>query len=89
MNEPSSGFDPVEELVDEFLERYRRGERPSLTEYTAHHPELAERIRASSPRCWSSRSSVLGVGSRASVRRLGPARAPRCHSAWAITCCSV
>jgi hypothetical protein len=46
LNEPSSGFDPVEELVDSFLERYRRGERPSLTEYTAEHPELAERIRA-------------------------------------------
>jgi hypothetical protein len=28
MKEPSSGFDPVEE----FLERYRRGERPFLTE---------------------------------------------------------
>ncbi len=49
MNEPSSEFDPVDDLVEEFLERYRRGERPSLTEYTAHHPELAERIRALFP----------------------------------------
>jgi eukaryotic-like serine/threonine-protein kinase len=49
MNEPSSGFDPVEELVDSFLERYRRGERPSLTEYTTQRPELAERIRALFP----------------------------------------
>jgi serine/threonine protein kinase/Flp pilus assembly protein TadD len=31
--------------VDEFLARYRRGERPALTEYTARHPELAEQIR--------------------------------------------
>ena len=53
MNQPSSGFDPVEELVDEFLERHRRGERPSLTEYTVQHPELAERIRRRSPPCWS------------------------------------
>ena len=30
MNEAISGFDPVDELVDGFLERYRRGERPSL-----------------------------------------------------------
>jgi WD40 repeat protein/serine/threonine protein kinase len=51
MNPPSlsSGFDPVDELVEAFLERHRRGERPSLTEYTEQHPELAERIRALFP----------------------------------------
>ncbi len=49
MNEPSSEFDPVDDLADAFLERYRRGERPSLTEYTDKHPELAERIRAVFP----------------------------------------
>src|SRR6516164_10194258 len=36
---------PVEELAEEFLERYRRGERPALTEYVRRHPELAEEIR--------------------------------------------
>ncbi|HKI19016.1 MAG TPA: hypothetical protein VKA15_14105, partial [Isosphaeraceae bacterium] len=49
MNEPFCEFDPVDDLVEEFLERYRRGERPSLTEYTAQHPGLAERIRALFP----------------------------------------
>ena len=49
MSDPSSGFDPVDDLVEEFLERYRRGERPSLTEYTNKYPELAERIRAVFP----------------------------------------
>ena len=49
MSEETSGFDPVDELVDAFLERYRRGERPSLTEYTDEHPELAERIRSLFP----------------------------------------
>lgn len=49
MTEPSSEFDPVEGLVDAFLEQYRRGERPSLTEYTEAHPEYAERIRALFP----------------------------------------
>ncbi len=39
-------FDPVDDLVEEFLERHRRGERPSVTEYTDKHPELAGRIRA-------------------------------------------
>jgi serine/threonine-protein kinase len=40
-----SGADPLGRLADEFLERYRRGERPALTEYAARHPELADRIR--------------------------------------------
>jgi serine/threonine protein kinase/WD40 repeat protein len=35
----------MEEAAESFLERYRRGERPSLSEYTARYPELAERIR--------------------------------------------
>ena len=37
--------DPVEELAEAFLERYRRGERPAVTEYVERHPELAEEIR--------------------------------------------
>jgi serine/threonine protein kinase/tetratricopeptide (TPR) repeat protein len=35
----------VLELAEEFLERYRRGERPSLKEYIDRHPELAGEIR--------------------------------------------
>ena len=49
MSQTSSGFDPVDDLVEAFLERYRRGERPSLSEYTDKHPELAERIRSLFP----------------------------------------
>jgi WD40 repeat protein/serine/threonine protein kinase len=41
----SSERDPVERLADEFLARYRRGERPALTEYTERYPAWAERIR--------------------------------------------
>src|SRR5262249_38581452 len=36
---------PVEELAEEFLARYRRGERPAISEYTEAHPELADEIR--------------------------------------------
>lgn len=36
---------PVEELAEEFLARYRRGEYPPLTEYTERHPDLADEIR--------------------------------------------
>jgi serine/threonine protein kinase/WD40 repeat protein len=40
-----SKFEPIEALAEEFLGRYRQGERPSLTEYVNEHPELAELIR--------------------------------------------
>jgi WD40 repeat protein/serine/threonine protein kinase len=43
-SEPSS-LDPVGPLAEEFVARYRRGERPPLSEYIARCPEHAERIR--------------------------------------------
>jgi serine/threonine protein kinase/tetratricopeptide (TPR) repeat protein/WD40 repeat protein len=49
MATPASGRDPVEKLAEEFVERYRQGERPALAEYTARYPELAEQIRALFP----------------------------------------
>ncbi|MEX2187376.1 MAG: serine/threonine-protein kinase [Pirellulales bacterium] len=36
---------PVELLADEFLERYRRGERPAITEYQQRRPDLAAEIQ--------------------------------------------
>jgi WD40 repeat protein/serine/threonine protein kinase len=45
MNEPQSQLDEVGKLAESFLARYRRGERPALSEYTNQHPELAEQIR--------------------------------------------
>ncbi len=45
MSDSSSERNPVELLAEEFLERYRRGERPALSEYTARYPEFAEEIR--------------------------------------------
>jgi serine/threonine protein kinase/WD40 repeat protein len=45
MPDPSSDRNPVEALAEEFLERCRRGERPSLTEYTNKCPSLAGEIR--------------------------------------------
>ena len=37
--------DTVEQLAEEFVVRYRRGERPPLSEYTDRYPEHAEQIR--------------------------------------------
>ncbi|HZW32333.1 MAG TPA: protein kinase [Isosphaeraceae bacterium] len=45
MNESSTGPDLLNDLANDFAERYRRGERPSLAEYTANYPELATEIR--------------------------------------------
>jgi tetratricopeptide (TPR) repeat protein/serine/threonine protein kinase len=44
MSELQSDLDPVEVLAEEFVARYRKGERPALTEYVEKHPELAAQI---------------------------------------------
>src|SRR4051795_6067754 len=41
----SRGDDLLDRLAEEFAARFRRGERPSLKEYTDRYPELAEEIR--------------------------------------------
>ena len=45
MSDSTADRDPIEMLADSFLARFRRGERPSVEEYAAKHPELAEEIR--------------------------------------------
>src|SRR5207302_7029849 len=40
-----SNRDPVEQLLESFLARWRKGERPSLEEYAARCPERADEIR--------------------------------------------
>jgi hypothetical protein len=45
MSEHASQVDPLEQLAESFLARLRAGERPSLEEYAARHPELAADIR--------------------------------------------
>src|SRR5262249_21003132 len=45
MSKTGTKSEVVLALAEEFLERYRRGERPALREYIDRHPELAEEIR--------------------------------------------
>jgi serine/threonine protein kinase/WD40 repeat protein/Tfp pilus assembly protein PilF len=45
MSDSRSDLDAVGRVAEAFLARYRRGERPPLTEYTEQYPELAEQIR--------------------------------------------
>jgi WD40 repeat protein/tetratricopeptide (TPR) repeat protein len=46
MEPPKSGeYDLLDQLVEEFAERYRRGQRPSLQEYIDRYPHLADDLR--------------------------------------------
>ena len=49
MSEPSNERDPFEKVAESFLVRYRAGERPSINDYAARYPELAEQIRKCLP----------------------------------------
>jgi serine/threonine protein kinase/Flp pilus assembly protein TadD len=46
---PDAKRDPIEVTAQSFLDRVRRGERPSIDEYAATYPELAEEIRTLLP----------------------------------------
>ncbi len=41
----ASEFEPVIDLANEYLERLRAGEQPTVEEYAARYPDLANRIR--------------------------------------------
>ncbi len=45
MSDESIQENPLDRLADEFVSRFRRGERPALSEYCTIHPELADDIR--------------------------------------------
>jgi serine/threonine protein kinase len=41
----SSGVNPLDVLAEEFVARHRRGEKPSVSEYAARYPDLADDVR--------------------------------------------
>ncbi len=45
MSDSSSDRNPVEELAEQFAQRLRHGERPSLSEYVKKYPQYADEIR--------------------------------------------
>jgi eukaryotic-like serine/threonine-protein kinase len=45
MNTSGDARNPIERLAEEFIDRKRRGERPTLQEYVDLHPEIADEIR--------------------------------------------
>src|SRR5262245_60004103 len=44
MTEQANERNLIEDIADEFVQRIRRGEKPSVTEYAERHPELAQEI---------------------------------------------
>src|SRR5271166_4232976 len=40
----SGRYDLLDQLAEEFADRYRKGERPSLKEYVDRYPDLAESL---------------------------------------------
>ena len=50
MNTSSDARNPVELLAEDFLDRKRRGERPTLREYTERHPSWPRRSATCSRR---------------------------------------
>jgi serine/threonine protein kinase/Flp pilus assembly protein TadD len=45
MSDPSSDVNPLDALAEEFVARFRRGERPTLDEFIARRPDLEKDIR--------------------------------------------
>ena len=78
MADPNPERDPLEVLAAEYMERLRQGQCPSIDEYAARHPGLAEEIRDLFP--------TIAVTERLKARQarstdgratLGPARLER------------
>src|SRR5579859_3975234 len=77
MNDPSLDRNPLDALAEEFLERFRRGERPALTEYTQHYPDLADEIRDLFPALVMLESVRPGSAPAAAVARPSAAAGKR------------
>ncbi len=82
MTEPTPGpeaeRDPLEILADEFLDRLRRGESPTVEEYASAHPDLAEAIRELFPTVSAvERMKARGERSTDGRASLGPVRLER------------
>src|SRR5687768_7377677 len=65
--EISKEINPLDALAEDFVTRYRNGERPALTEYTQCHPELAEEILELFPALLLMEDARSGVGEHTDV----------------------
>jgi serine/threonine protein kinase/tetratricopeptide (TPR) repeat protein len=76
MADSGSDREPLEELAESFLARFRAGERPSLTDFIAAHPELADRIRKLFPALveMEQAGSAIGPATGSIIPRAGDGR---------------
>ena len=84
----SSDRNPVEALAEEFLDRHRRGERPTLEEYADRHPELADEIRDLFPALIRMEDLGAPTAPTGSHRRRRPCTPRPGSSGWATTASS-
>ena len=71
----SEQFNLLDQLAEEFAERLRRGERPSLEEYTDRYPELADDIRELFPAMVKVEQVDEGkIAQENALKALGPTR---------------
>lgn len=49
MNDDPSVIDPMGQIAEEFLTRFRNGECPAISEYISRYPEMEDRIREMLP----------------------------------------
>ena len=95
MSSSSDPRNPVEVLAEEFLERKRKGEKPTLREYRDRHPDLATEIGELFPALLLMEdldgvARVAGGGHRGNpLTRLDTraSRAPRSGALWASNPC--
>lgn len=78
MADTNTDRDPLEMLAAEYMERLRQGQRPSIEEYAAEHPELAEEIRDLFPTiAVTERLKAQQARGSSGLATLGPARLER------------
>ena len=85
MSEPTSDRDPFEVVAESFLARYRAGERPSIEEYAARHPELADQIRELLPALVMVEQDLSVDPDPAPAARGGRPRPRAIDGGWATT----
>jgi serine/threonine protein kinase len=74
---PQPDSNPLEVLAADFMERQRQGEMPSVEEYAADHPELADEIRDLFPTIAALEKVRAGQESEDSRRSPGATRLQR------------
>ena len=78
MADPNTERDPLELLAAEYTERLRQGQHPSVSDYAAQHPDLAEEIRELFPTiAMTERLKARQARSSGGRATLGPARLER------------